>query len=171
MEKSDPIPVKYSMAFYDKAEDVLSRKRKVVSIRGEKDKYERFQPGDRFTVDIPDEGIETEGLVLGHWKVQFNEIQPEFLAGEGYLVPFGSSREEIVSILEKRAVEDLSQYYDLESTNFFRIIVYVTKEDTDLELFEQYAQLENESPEEWLDRCGDQVFGEIKGYRVLSEQL
>jgi hypothetical protein len=90
MEKSDPLPVKHTMVFYDKAEDVLSKKGKVVSIRGENDKYEKFQPGDRFIIDIPDENLKSEGLILGHWKVQFNHIPPEFLTGEGYKVLTGN---------------------------------------------------------------------------------
>jgi hypothetical protein len=171
MEKLDPIPQMHTMAFYDPSEDVLSRKRKVVSIRGKKAKYEKFVPKQSFNIDIPSEDIKSEGIILGHWKLQFNDIPPEFLAGEGYPLPNGLGRKEAAMFLKNKTIEDLSQYYDPENEEFFRLIVYVSKEDADIKEFLNYAQRENETPYEWLDRCGDVVLGEIEGYKALKEQI
>lgn len=158
--------------FYDPRDLVLGDKRVTLRLaREDGDKYDKFEVGHSFALDIEDfanDGYSQLGTILGHWKVSFKEILPEFLLAEGYKVEIDSnedSKEDIERKLRMITREDLGSYYTLDDNTPFHIIVYSIDENFDLDLL----QRSQETPQLWLDRCSEEVFGHIESYRKFKQ--
>lgn len=162
------------MGFYDSKEIVLGKKRVTLRLaKKSNDKYDNFQAGDPFVLKIVndfDHEKVKRGLILGHWKLPFALIPAEFLAGEAYDLQLDCEEDQYETIewlLRTQAKDDLSSYYTITDLSDVHIFVYSPKEDVD----EQFIQLPNEDPQEWIERCGGSVLGHIEEYNKLRECL
>lgn len=158
--------------FYESKEVVLGPQR--VTLRAtekENDKYDNYKPGDQFTFKIVNDFNREEikrGVILGHWKLPFALIPTGFFAGEAYELEIDSDEDQrsiIEWLLRTRAKNDLTSYSPITDLSEVHILAYSPLETID----EQNIQRVNENPEEWLERCGDSVFGHIENYNSLKE--
>ena len=158
------------ITFYDKKDLVLSLKRVTLRLAREQgDKYEELRAGNHFILNIPKEENQVGdliGTILAHWKLIFQSIPPQFLAGEGYKLDLEDKIQPTEQILRDMARKDLSEYYEMTALSLVHVIVYLPIAEVDRDIL----QKSKETPQEWLARCEEDIFGNNPSYIRLMQE-
>lgn len=171
MEKREFLQNKGVIDFYDPAEKVKNSKAVTVrKVRDEKDdRYKDLKRENLFTIRCREDGSEIDGVILAHWEIPFGLIPVELLAGEDYDLGSEnfSEREDVEQRIRDITRDDLSDYYDIEDETLLHVIVY--SKFPLISIPYDSIQEVDESPHEWLERCGDEVLGGIDAYQTLKD--
>jgi len=158
------------ITFYDKKDLVLGLKRVTLRLAREQgDKYEELRAGNHFILNIPKEENQIDdliGTILAHWKLSFQSIPPQFLAGEGYKLDLENKMQSTKQILRDTARKDLGGYYEMTDESLIHVIVYLPMAEVDRDIL----QKSKETPQEWLARCEEDVFGNNPSYIKLMQE-